>query len=77
LEGKLDGYQSPDADDSVFGIAGFKLQLPDTDVFNISPSAMSTDHIENTRMVKGTVGFASYLLFFMLDIWLIISPVAV
>ena len=77
LEGKLDGYQSPDADDSVFEIAGFKIQLPDTDVFNISPSAMSTEHIEDARMVKGTVGFVSYLIFLMVDIWFIISPVAV
>jgi hypothetical protein len=73
----LDGYRNSDAGDRVSGIRGVKSRLADTDLFNIPSSGMSTESIENARMLKGTVGFGSYLLLLILDIWLIISPVAV
>jgi site-specific recombinase XerC len=77
LQKHLDGYRNSDAGDRVSGIRGVKSRLADTDLFNIPSSGMSTESIENARMLKGTVGFGSYLLLLILDIWLIISPVAV
>jgi hypothetical protein len=73
----LDGYRNSDAGDRVSGVGGVKSRLADTDIFNISPSGMSTESIENARIIKGTVGFGSYLLLLIFDIWLIISPVAI
>ena len=77
LEGKLDGYENPEADNSTSGVGSVKSQVHNADIPNISLSTIRTGDIENTRMLKGTVGFTSYLLFLILDIWLIISPVAV